>query len=70
MNFDEITLIYKVAVDKFEVKIFNKEFVERYKNNCKIISNGWEQELKEIYTFGFFETKKDKNCNKHKHRFT
>ena len=53
MNIDEINLIYKVK-DKKEVQIFGKYFVERNKNNCKLIIEGQEQELKETHSFGYF----------------
>ena len=57
MNIDEINLQYKVEDD--EVKLFSKIFVENNMNNCKLLINGKEQELKDTYTFGLFRTKKD-----------
>ena len=57
MNIDEIKIIYKVKDN--EVKLFGKDFVKRYKNNCKLIIDGKEQELKEYYSFGIFSSKKD-----------
>ena len=57
MNIDEIKIIYKVK-DK-EVKLFDEYFVKRNKNNCKLIIDGKEQELKEKYSFGIFSSKKD-----------
>jgi len=57
MNIDEITIIYKVK--EKEIKLFGEDFVENNKNNCKLIINGKEQELKEKYYFGFFSPKKD-----------
>ena len=57
MNIDEINLTYKVEDD--EVKLFSKIFVENNMNNCKLLINGKEQELKDTYTFGLFKTKKD-----------
>ena len=59
MNFDEITLIYKVK-GEIEVQLFNKGFVERNKKNCKLIIEGKEQEFTDKYRFGiFFGTDKD-----------
>ena len=57
MNIDEIKIIYKVK-DK-EVRLFGEDFVKRNKNNCKLIIDGKEQELKEKYSFGIFSSKKD-----------
>ena len=57
MNIDEINIIYKV--EDIEVKLFGDTFVKNNKNNCKLIVDGKEQELKTYYTFGFFSTKKD-----------
>ena len=37
------------------MKLFGIDFVKRNKNNCKIIVNIKEQELKEKYVFGCFE---------------
>ena len=56
---DEINIIYNTN-KKNEVKLFGNLFVENNKNFCKIIVNGKEQELKEKYIFGFFESIKDK----------
>ena len=36
-----------------------KDFLERNKNNLKLIINGKEHELKEKYSFGIFSSKKD-----------
>ena len=59
MNNDEITLIYKVK-DKKEVNLFAKSFVRNYKNYCKLIIEGKEKDLKDVYVFGkFFATNKD-----------
>ena len=59
MNIDEITLIYKVK-DLKGVQLFGKDFVERNKNNCSLIIDGKEQELKTTYIFGlFFASYKD-----------
>ena len=57
MNIDEIKIIYKVKDDG--VQLFSKYFVERNKNNCKLVIDGKEQELKEKYSFGWFSSKKD-----------
>ena len=57
MNIDEINIIYK-AKEK-EIKLFDEDFVKNNKNNCRLIINGKEQDLKEKYTFGLFSTKKE-----------
>ena len=57
MNIDEINIIYKVT--NKEVKLFNESFIKKNKNNCKLIINEKEQELKEKYNFGLFSSKKD-----------
>ena len=57
MNIDEINIIYKVT--NKEVKLFNESFKKKNKNNCKLIINEKEQELKEKYNFGLFSSKKD-----------
>ena len=36
-----------------------KDFLERNKNNRKLIINGKDHELKEKYSFGIFSSKKD-----------
>ena len=53
MNIDEIGLIYDVK-DLKEVRLFGKDFVEKNKNNCKLIIEGIEEDLKEIHNFGYF----------------
>ena len=59
MNIDEITIIYKVK-DLKEVRLFGDNFVEKNKRNCKLIIEGYEQELKVMHSFGiFFGTDKD-----------
>ena len=58
MNFDEITLIYKIKSQK-EIKLFGKDFVDRYKKCCKIKIGNKEQELKEKYNLGIFHKKSD-----------
>ena len=57
MNIDELNIIYKVT--NKEVKLFNESFIKKNKNNCKLIINEKEQELKEKYNFGLFSSKKD-----------
>ena len=57
MNINEINLIYKVDN---KIKLFGHDFVERNRNNCKIIINGKEDELKEYKTFSLFSKKIDK----------
>ena len=59
MNIDEINIIYKIEEKDKAIKLFDKNFVENNKNNCKLIINGKEKELKEMYNFGLFNTKKD-----------
>ena len=58
MNINEINIIYKV--DNNKIKLFDENFVERNKKNCKIIINGKEDELKAYKNFGFFTKKIDK----------
>ena len=52
MNINEINIIYNTKGEK-AIKLFGKDFVERNKNNCKLIIEGYEEELKEIYNFGY-----------------
>ena len=59
INIDELNIIYGVK-EQNEVRLFGSEFVQRNKNNCKIILNEKEQDLKEKYSFGYFSQKKDK----------
>ena len=47
--------MYKV--DKNEIRLFGNDFVQRYKNNCKIIANGKAEELREFKTFSWFGKK-------------
>ena len=53
MNIDEIGLIYDVK-DLKEVRLFGKDFVEKNKDNCKLIIEGIEEDLKEMHNFGYF----------------
>ena len=53
MNIDEINLIYKVK-DLKNVQLFGEYFVEKNQNNCNLIIEGKEQELKQYYSFGYF----------------
>ena len=53
MNIDEIGIIYDVK-DLKEVRLFSKDFVEKNKDNCKLIIEGMEEDLKEIHNFGYF----------------
>ena len=46
MNIDEINIIYKKK-DNNIITIFGYKFVERNKNNCKLIIEGKEEDLKE-----------------------
>ena len=48
-NNDEITLIYKVGNNDKKIKIFDSEFVKNNKDNCKIIHEYEEIELKEYF---------------------
>ena len=59
MNIDEIKLIYD-SKGKKELLLFGENFVERYKKYFKIVIDGKEHELKEKYTFGIFDKKKDR----------
>jgi len=58
MNINEINIIYKVENKK--IKLFGENFVEINKNNCKIIINEREDELKVYKNLGIFDKKKDK----------
>ena len=55
MNIYEIYIKYKV--DKNEIRLFGNDFVQRYKNICRIIINGKEEELRELKTFSRFGKK-------------
>jgi len=57
MNINEINIIYNNNDDN-KIQLFGYDFVERNKNNCKIIINGKEDELKEYKTFSLFSKKK------------
>jgi len=46
---DEIFIIYKIGKDEDSVKIFYSDFVELNKNNCKIIYEEKEYDLKEEF---------------------
>ena len=59
MNIDEINIKYKIEEKDKAIKLFGSSFVENNKKNCKLIINGKEKELKEMYNFGLFNTKKD-----------
>ena len=59
MNIDEINIKYKIEEKDKTINLFGRGFVENNKNNCKLIINGKEKELKEMYNFGLFNTKKD-----------
>ena len=49
MNIDEINITYKV--NEKEIRLFGDGFVERNKNNCKMIINGKEKQLKAFKKF-------------------
>ena len=57
MNINEINIIYNNNDDN-KIQLFGYDFVERNKNNCMIITNGKEDELKEYKTFSLFSKKK------------
>ena len=44
---NEMTIIYKISKYDYQIRIFGFKFVENNKNNCKIIIEGKEEELKE-----------------------
>ena len=58
MNIDEINITYKPNGKK--IRLFGDDFVERNKNNCKMIINGEEKELKEFKTFKWYNKTTDK----------
>ena len=43
---NEIKMIYLIEDEK-KIKLFGKQFIENNKNNCKIIVDNKEQEIKE-----------------------
>jgi len=45
MNINEINTIYNIYDDN-KIKLFGHDFVERNKNNCKVIFDGKEDEFK------------------------
>ena len=49
LNKDEITLIYMIGTNDNSIKIFDSEFVNNNKNNCKILYENKEYELMEIF---------------------
>ena len=59
MNIDEINIKYKIEEKDKAIRLFDTDFVKNNKNNCKLIINGKEKELKEMYNFGLFNAKKD-----------
>ena len=52
MNINVINTIYNIYDDN-KIKLFGHDFVERNKNNCKVIFDGKEEELKEYKTLSF-----------------
>jgi len=55
---DKIKVIYKIKKDEIKdnkITIFNKNFVEKYKNICKIVVEGKSYELSEFFNL--------ENCN-------
>ena len=46
---NEIKIIYNISKNENNIKIFGKEFVKYNKNNCKIIYENKEYELKEEF---------------------
>ena len=45
----KITLMYKINKLGFTVRLFGSKFFQKNKNNCKLIINGEESNLKEFY---------------------
>ena len=56
MNINEINIAYKVNEKK--IRLFGGEFVDRNKDNCKIIIDRKEENLGEYKEFGIFSKKK------------
>ena len=46
---NRMTIIYKINNNEKRIKIFGKEFVEKNSDNCKLIINNKEEELKYNY---------------------
>ena len=46
MNINEINKLYKVNNNDKSIQIFGDNFVKNNKNNCKMILNGKESEIK------------------------
>ena len=58
MNIDEINITYKPNEKK--IRLFGDGFVERNKDNCKMLINGDKKELKEFKTFEWYNKTTDK----------
>ena len=57
---DEITLIYNIDKNSDFIKIFDSEFVNNNKNNCKIIFKNKEYELSENLKINIEDNKEEK----------
>jgi len=57
---DEITLIYNIDKNSNFIKIFDSEFVNNNKNNCKIIYKNKEYELVENFKIDIDDNKNEK----------
>ena len=62
MNHDEINIIYNIK-DKKKVKLFCYNFVERNKNNLKLIIDGKKQDLIDY-------DEKNYICNEHNEKYS
>ena len=56
-NNDYITIKYKIIKGDRKIKIFGKEFCNKYKNICKIIYENKKYKLKEYFELNKIETK-------------
>ena len=63
MNINEINIIYNNIKQEKEIKIFGEKFVKANKTNCKIIYKDNEYELKDKFSYGWFDTIKEKLDN-------
>ena len=60
INGNEIAIIYKIDNNDKKIKLFGKPFIEKNKNNCKIIIDNKEKEIIEYIDINEEMKKKDK----------
>ena len=49
MKKNKITIVYKINEKEVKIKLFDSFFVEKNKNNCKLIFENKEYELQEFF---------------------